>query len=63
MAVTEATARKAVERWSLSGYRVQVVPCGCRYWTPLAAGVGRRVAQCRAHRPAWLRQVISNADR
>lgn len=64
MAVTETTARKAVEAWNLEGGHATTLNCGCVSWVRMAPSlVGRVVRQCQAHRPAWLPQVIRNADR
>lgn len=53
MAVSEATARKAVEAWNLDGRAVDHF-CGCRAWVtgPSGRKVARIVQQCERHRPA-----------
>lgn len=55
MAVTEATAHKAVKRWHLDGGRVipGVGACSCRFWMMGPGGGYRRVYACPAHRQAW----------
>lgn len=59
MPVSEATARKAVQRWGLDGGRVQEAACGCRFWSSVAlmlTGGPRQVFTCVNHSPGWNRR-------
>lgn len=54
MAVSEATARKAVTRWDLEG-QVEYLPCSCRKWHPHSiVRSSRMVYSCRVHSPGWM---------
>lgn len=55
MAVSKATAARAVERWELARGRVSVSACRCRFWVrpdPVSRGTesSRQVYYCEVHR-------------